>query len=98
MSRRDQSSAVDEIDDIGAAYSAVVLDAEGHEREPWKLFGATCSRSLVVVLIVTLLVSCFVAFACYRLSTGIVSCEESTIYCMLISSTFAYILPSPIRQ
>ena len=71
-----------------------VFDEENHERKSWKLFGRTCNRSLLVFLcqlfVIVLMLVC--AIVRIMLST---TCEETTVWVTILSSTVGYILPSP---
>ena len=71
-----------------------VFDEENHERKTWKLFGRTCNRSLLVFLcqffVIVLMLVC--AIVRIMLST---TCEETTVWVAILSSTVGYILPSP---
>ena len=55
-----------------------VFDEENHERNPWKLFGRTCNRSLLAFLcqffVIVLMRVC--AIVRTMLST---TCEETTV-------------------
>ena len=70
------------------------FDEENHERKPWKLFGHTCIRSLLVFLcqffVIVLMLVC--AIVRIMLST---TCKETTVWVAILSSTVRYILPSP---
>ena len=71
-----------------------VFDEENHERKSWKFFGRTCNRSLLVFMcqffVVVLILAC--AIVRIMLST---TCEETTVWVAILSSTVGYILPSP---
>ena len=71
-----------------------VFDEENHEPKSWKLFGRTCNRSLLVSLcqffVIVLMLVC--AIVRIMLST---TCEETTVWVAILSSTVGYILPSP---
>ena len=71
-----------------------VFDEEKHERKSWKFFGRTCNRSLLVFLcqffVIVLILAC--AIVGIMLST---TCEETTVWVSVLSSTVGYILPSP---
>ena len=98
MHGSEQSCAqpADEADNIGNLYSTVVFDTSGVEREPWSLCGSKLPRSMVITLVVVIAVALLIFYSCYRLSSGNISCEEGTVYCVVISSTCAYLLPSPV--
>ena len=71
-----------------------VFDEENHERKSWKFFGRTCNRSLLVFMcqffVMVLILAC--AIVRIRLTT---TCEETTVWVAILSSTVGYILPSP---
>ena len=71
-----------------------VFDEENHERKSWKFFGRTCNRSLLVFMcqyiVIVLIIAC--AIVPKMLST---TCEETTVWVAILSSTVGYILPSP---
>ena len=71
-----------------------VFDEENYERKSWKLFGRRCNRSLLVFLcqffVIVLMLVC--AIVRIMLST---TCEETTVWVAVLSSTVGYILPSP---
>ena len=71
-----------------------VFDEENHERKSWKFFGRTCKRSLLVFMcqffVIVLILAC--AIVRIMLST---TCEETTVWLAILSSTVGYILPSP---
>ena len=71
-----------------------IFDEENHERKSWKFFGRTCNRSLLVFMcqffVRVLILAC--AIVRIMLST---TCEETTVWVAILSSTVGYILPSP---
>ena len=71
-----------------------VFDVENHERKSWKFFGRTCNRSFLVFMcqffVIVLILAC--AIVRIMLST---TCEETTVWVAILSSTVGYILPSP---
>ena len=71
-----------------------VFDEENHERKSWKFFGRTCNRFLLVLMchffVIVLILAC--AIVRIMLST---TCEETTVWVAILSSTVGYILPSP---
>ena len=71
-----------------------VFDEENHERKSWKFFGRTCNRFLLVFMcqffVIVLILAC--AIVRIMLST---TCEETTVWVAILSSTVGYILPSP---
>ena len=80
--------------DKGLNLGNFVFDDNNQERQSWKCFGQTCNRSLVVFLsqffvILVILVSCIVRITLAK------TCEETTVWIAILSSTVGYILPSP---
>ena len=71
-----------------------VFDDNNQERQSWKCFGQTCNRSLVVFLsqffVILLILAC-----CIVRITLAETCEETTVWIAILSSTVGYILPSP---
>ena len=71
-----------------------VFDDNNQERQWWKCFGQTCNRSLVVFLsqffVILLILAC-----CIVRITLAETCEETTVWIVILSSTVGYILPSP---
>ena len=71
-----------------------VLDDNNQERQSWKCFGQTCNWSLVVFLsqffVILLILAC-----CIVRITLAETCEETTVWIAILSSTVGYILPSP---
>ena len=69
-------------------------DNNNQERQSWKCFGQTCNRSLVVFLsqffVILLILAC-----CIVRITLAETCEETTVWIAVLSSTVGYILPSP---
>ena len=80
--------------DKGLNLGNFVFDDNNQQLHYWKCFGQTCNRSLVVFLfqffvMLVILVCCIVRI------TLITTCEETTVWIAILSSTFGYILPSP---
>ena len=71
-----------------------VFDEENHEGKSWKLFGRTCNRSLVVFLCQFFVIVLILACAIVRIILSS-TCEETTVWVAILSSTVGYILPSP---
>ena len=71
-----------------------VFDDNNQERQSWKCFGQTCNRSLVVFLsqffVILLILAC-----CIVRITLAETCEETTVWIAILSSTVGCILPSP---
>ena len=80
--------------DKGLNLGNFVFDDNNQERQSWKCFEQTCNRSLVVFLsqffvILVILVCCTVRI------TLATTCEETTVWIAILSSTVGCILPSP---
>lgn len=71
-----------------------VFDGENHERSSWKFFGKSCNRSLVVFLAQFLVIISILCCAIVRITLA-KTCEETTVWIAILSSTVGYILPSP---
>ena len=80
--------------DNGLSLGNFVFDDNNQERKSWKCFGQTCNRSLVVFLsqffVILLILAC-----CIVRITLAETCEETTVWIAILSSTVGYILPSP---
>ena len=80
--------------DNGLNLGNFVVDDNNQERQSWKCFGQTCNRSLVVFLsqffdILLILACCIVRITLAE------TCEETTVWIAILSSTVGYILTSP---
>ena len=71
-----------------------VFDEENHERKKWKFFGRTCNRSLLVFMCQFFVIVLILACAIIRIMLS-TTCEETTVWVAILSSTVGYILPSP---
>ena len=71
-----------------------VFDEENHERKSWKFYGRTCNRSLLVFMCQYFVIVLKIACAIVRIMLSI-TCEETTVWVAILSSTVGYILPSP---
>ena len=80
--------------DKGLQLGNFVFDDNNQERQSWKCFGQTCNQSLVVFLsqffVILLILAC-----CIVRITLAETCEETTVWIAILSSTVGYILPSP---
>ena len=71
-----------------------LFDEENHERKSWKFFGRTCNRSLLVFMCQFFVIVVILACAIVRIMLS-TTCEETTVWVAILSSTVGYILPSP---
>ena len=71
-----------------------VFDEENHERKSWKFFGRTCNTSLLVFMCQVFVIVLILAYAIVRIMLS-TTCEETTVWEAILSSTVSYILPSP---
>ena len=71
-----------------------VFDEENHERKSWKFLGSTCNRSLLVFRCQFFVISFILACVIVRIMLS-TTCEETTVWVAILSSTVGYILPSP---
>ena len=80
--------------DNGLNLGKFVFDDNNQERQSRKHFEQICSRSLVVFLsqffVILLILAC-----CVVRITLAETCEETTVWIAILSSTVCYILPSP---
>ena len=80
--------------DNGLNLGNFAFDDNNQERQSWKCFGQTCNRSLVVFLsqffVIFLILAC-----CIVRKTLAETCEKTTVWIAILSSTVGYILPSP---
>ena len=71
-----------------------VFDNENHERKSWKFLGHSCTRSLVVFFAQFVVILSIVTCSIVRITLS-KTCEETTVWFAILSSTVGYILPSP---
>ena len=83
-------------DDEPDFYEAIVFDKHGEERSPWLLCGQSIPRSQIVFIVQLFVLLLINTYCMIKISLGEISCEENTIYFMIISSSLTYILPSPV--
>ena len=80
--------------DKGSNLGNFVFDDNNQERQSWKCFGQTCNRSLVVFLSQFFVILVILVFCIVRITLA-TTCEETTVWIAILSSTVGYILPSP---
>ena len=80
--------------DKGLNLGNFVFDDNNQERQPWKCFGQTCNRSLVVFCPTFFVILVILACCIIRITLA-TTCEETTVWIAIFSSTVGYILPSP---
>ena len=71
-----------------------VSDDNNQERKSWVCLGQTCSRSPIVFLS-QLSVILLIIFGCFWRFQLSKTCDESTVWFGILSSSAGYILPSP---
>ena len=71
-----------------------VFDEENHERKSWKLLGSLCNRSLLVFLSRFFVIVLTLVCAIVRIMLP-KTCEETTVWVAIFSSTVGFTLPSP---
>ena len=71
-----------------------VFGNKNHERKSWKFLGHSCTRSLVVFFAQFVVILSIVACSIVRITLS-KTCEETTVWVAILSSTVGYILPSP---
>lgn len=72
----------------------IVFDKNHAERPPWKILGLNCPRSALVFFIQSFLLLILVITSI----TSIIlakTCEETTVWVAILSSSVGYFLPSP---
>ena len=79
--------------DKGLNLGNFVCDDNNQERQPWKCFGQTCNRSLVVFLSQFFVILVNLACCIVRMTLA-TTCEETTVWIAILSSTVGYLLPS----
>ena len=88
----------DQVDSAAVnVYDQIVFDSTGAERAPWSLCGRKTARSQVVFASQLLVIFIVDVYCMVKLSFGGNSCEENTIYCMILSASLTYLLPSPTK-
>ena len=72
----------------------VIFDEQDEERRSWIMCGNHLPRSEIVFFVQTILVFMLVgvSITCLALSD---TCEESTVWVAILSSSVGYMLPSP---
>ena len=80
--------------DNGLNLGNFVFDDNNQERQSWKCFGQDCNRSLVVFLSQLFVILLIIACCIVRITLA-ETCEETTAWIAILSSTVGYILPSP---
>ena len=71
-----------------------VFDEKNHDRKSWKFFERTCNRSLLVFMCQFFVLILILACAIVRIKKS-TTCEKTTVWVAVLSSTVGYILPSP---
>ncbi len=72
----------------------IVFDEDDNERRSWIFFGKHLPRSEIVFLCQTVLVFVLVIFSVICLALA-ETCEESTVWVAILSSSVGYMLPAP---
>lgn len=72
----------------------IVFDDNNQERKPWKFFGRTFSRALVVFMCQYLVLFALIVTSVVRISRA-KSCEENTAWVAILSSCITYMFDPP---
>ncbi len=72
----------------------IVFDSENQERRSWIIFGKHIPRSEIVFFCQAFLVFFVAIFSAINLSLA-KTCEETTAWVAVLSSSVGYMLPSP---
>ena len=80
--------------DVPDGTHSMVFDDENQERRSWKFCNFTLPRSEVVFACQMIIVFFMVVFGCVNLCLS-KTCEDTTIWVAILSSTVGYILPNP---
>ena len=80
--------------DNGLNLGIFVFGDSNQEQQSWKWFGPTCKRFLMVFLSQFLVILLILACCIVRITLA-KTCEETTVWIAILSSTVGYILPSP---
>ena len=84
----------DKVDSSTVTVKDLVFDDENVERQPWEFFGHAAARSQVVFLVQIIIVFVIISVSIANLSFAS-TCEETTIWVAILSSTVCYMLPAP---
>ena len=85
----------DEVDGFtGGLTQDVVFDHTNQERKPWTICGKNCSRSFLVFMYQCLLILILTTMSIIRITLA-ETCEETTIWVAVLTSSVGYMLPSP---
>lgn len=80
--------------DTGIALQDIVFDKKNEERKSWEFFGRKTARSQVVFLFQVLMIMIIVGVSIFNLTVA-KTCEETTVWVAILSSSVGYILPAP---
>ena len=80
--------------DKAVTVNDLVFDSDNHERKSWEFFGHRTARSQVVFIVQVIIVFTIISVSICNLSFA-KTCEETTIWIAILSSTVGYMLPAP---
>lgn len=80
--------------DLSDGVHDFVFNNKNEERPPWKLFGQVCPRSALVFFLQSIMVVILVLFSIINITLS-TSCENTTVWVAILSSSVGYYLPSP---
>lgn len=86
---------VDQVD-AATVIENFVYDENNQERRPWKFCNSTSlPRSEVVFFSQVIIIFVILALCFFKLFLFDLTCEETTIWVAILTSTVGYILPNP---
>lgn len=84
------------VDEKDLGIEQIVFDQNNQERRSWKFCNSvTLPRSEVVFFSQIFIILLLIALCSTKLCFFDLSCEESTIWISLLSSSLGYLLPNP---
>ena len=81
-------------DVVDSGIKDLIFDGENNERRSWVFFGRHVARSQVVFLVQVLIILIIVGVSVYKLTIA-TTCEQTTAWVAILSSSVGYMLPSP---
>jgi len=90
VNERDSSSTVNN----NTRLDNLIWDQNNQERRSWVFFGSKIPRSQVLFVVQVILIVLIVTVAIVNLTLS-KTCEETTVWIAILSSSVGYMLPSP---
>lgn len=72
----------------------IIFDDDNQERSSWIFFGKRIPRSQVLFFVQVLLVTIIITVSIINLTVAD-TCEETTVWVAILSSSVGYMLPAP---